>query len=161
VPPVMSTTLPCRDMRNSSCVSAILLRRERAKRGQRRTGMSSRTPVTTVVLGTRLGVMYGLSTLDSSNRNVCSASARQRLQVGGTAKAIGLTAVASLDAPLDAELRSSISLRDPIESFWLEPEHRRTRVWKEHADINDVMLATALAPEGFLRFPSRRASART
>jgi len=37
-----------------------------------------------------------------------------------------------------------------IESFWRDPEHQRTQTWFEHRDINDVMLATSLAPEGFL-----------
>jgi hypothetical protein len=37
-----------------------------------------------------------------------------------------------------------------IESFWLEPMNRETGAWKEHDDINSVMLATSLAPDGFL-----------
>jgi hypothetical protein len=37
-----------------------------------------------------------------------------------------------------------------IETFWVRPEHRQTRSWLEHEDINEVMLATSLAPEGFL-----------
>ena len=37
-----------------------------------------------------------------------------------------------------------------IQSFWLSPRNRDTRTWVEHRDINDVMLATSLAPEGFL-----------
>ncbi len=37
-----------------------------------------------------------------------------------------------------------------IESFWLEPEHRSVDSWLEHADINNVMLATSLAPGGYL-----------
>ncbi len=37
-----------------------------------------------------------------------------------------------------------------IESFWLDPGHRRASTWAEHRDINEVMLATSLAPEGFL-----------
>ena len=44
-------------------------------------------------------------------------------------------------------------LRHEIESFWLEPEHRRTRSWNEHRDINEVMLATSLAPDGCLLLP--------
>jgi hypothetical protein len=44
-------------------------------------------------------------------------------------------------------------LRDEIESFWLEPEHRRARSWSEHRDINEVMLATSLAPDGCLLLP--------
>ena len=39
------------------------------------------------------------------------------------------------------------------ESFWLLPEHRQVRTWLDHEDINDVMLATSLVPEGFLMLP--------
>jgi hypothetical protein len=42
------------------------------------------------------------------------------------------------------------SLGSEIEVFWLEPVHRRTSSWTEHRDINDVMLATGLVPEGLL-----------
>lgn len=38
-----------------------------------------------------------------------------------------------------------------VEDFWLEPAHRLTNSWKQHADINNVMLATALAPDGYLQ----------
>ena len=41
-------------------------------------------------------------------------------------------------------------VRAEIESFWLRPDHRRAPTWLEHEDINDVMLATSLAPQGFL-----------
>jgi hypothetical protein len=37
-----------------------------------------------------------------------------------------------------------------IESFWRDPEHRQSLAWSEHRDINEVMLATSLVPEGFL-----------
>jgi hypothetical protein len=37
-----------------------------------------------------------------------------------------------------------------IESFWRQPAHQGTRAWLEHRDINDVMLATSLAPDGYL-----------
>lgn len=37
-----------------------------------------------------------------------------------------------------------------ILAFWKEPTHRRARSWMDHRDINEVMLATALAPDGFL-----------
>lgn len=43
-----------------------------------------------------------------------------------------------------------VPLAAVIARFWLEPEHRRHRSWSEHLDINEVMLATALRPEGFL-----------
>jgi len=46
-----------------------------------------------------------------------------------------------------------------IISFWLEPENRRTANWLEHEDINSVMLATALAPGGFMLLPGLETAA--
>lgn len=42
------------------------------------------------------------------------------------------------------------SFIETIEGFWLERTSRESRSWREHLDINMVMLATSLAPEGFL-----------
>lgn len=42
------------------------------------------------------------------------------------------------------------SLGSAIETFWRVPGHRQAATWTEHRDINDVMLATSLAPEGYL-----------
>jgi hypothetical protein len=47
-------------------------------------------------------------------------------------------------------LMQYLPLRDEIEAFWRDPEHQRSPTWTEHQDINEVMLATSLAPEGFL-----------
>ncbi|MBP1748519.1 MAG: hypothetical protein H6Q52_1058 [Deltaproteobacteria bacterium] len=44
-----------------------------------------------------------------------------------------------------------MSIREKIEAFWLDPDNRKTDSWKEHRDINTVMLATSLAPDGFLK----------
>ncbi len=41
-------------------------------------------------------------------------------------------------------------ISENIESFWLQPEHRSVNSWLEHADINNVMLATSMAPDGYL-----------
>jgi hypothetical protein len=41
-------------------------------------------------------------------------------------------------------------LCDIIEAFWLEPANRQSDTWREHRDINMVMLATSLAPDGYL-----------
>lgn len=41
-------------------------------------------------------------------------------------------------------------LMDGIVSFWRKARRRHSRGWAEHRDINEVMLATSLAPEGFL-----------
>lgn len=46
-----------------------------------------------------------------------------------------------------------------IISFWLEPENRSTANWLEHEDINSVMLATALAPGGFMLLPGLETAA--
>lgn len=51
---------------------------------------------------------------------------------------------------LDA-LGARASVADDIIAFWLESKHRTVETWINHVDINDVMLATALAPDGFLR----------
>jgi len=45
-------------------------------------------------------------------------------------------------------------VRAEIESFWLPPEHRQVRTWLDHEDINDVMLATSLVPEGLASAPA-------
>lgn len=37
-----------------------------------------------------------------------------------------------------------------IENFWLERTNREAKSWMDHRDINMVMLATSLAPDGFL-----------
>ena len=44
-----------------------------------------------------------------------------------------------------------------IRTFWLAPEHRRARTWVEHRDINEVMLATSLLPEAYLKLSPRSA----
>jgi hypothetical protein len=43
-----------------------------------------------------------------------------------------------------------LDLHEMIENFWLQEEHQKSATWREHLDINSVMLATSLAPEGFL-----------
>lgn len=42
------------------------------------------------------------------------------------------------------------SLGDAILDCWLDPSSRATPAWTGHLDIDEVMLATALAPSGFL-----------
>ena len=47
-------------------------------------------------------------------------------------------------------LMQYLPLRDEIEAIWRDPEQQRAATWTEHQDINEVMLATSLAPDGFL-----------
>jgi hypothetical protein len=42
-------------------------------------------------------------------------------------------------------------LGEAIEKFWLDPQNRMAKTWTEHLDINSVMLATSLAPDGYLK----------
>jgi hypothetical protein len=41
-------------------------------------------------------------------------------------------------------------LCEGIEKFWLDPASRENETWNAHREINMVMLATSLAPDGFL-----------
>lgn len=89
--------------------------------------------------------------------------AERRLAFRELGVAIGLRAVASMRrdaaggrgdsrgerARLD-RLGRFESIGGKIVAFWREPAHRRARSWLEHRDINEVMLATALSPDGFL-----------
>ena len=52
-------------------------------------------------------------------------------------------------ASLDA-LQGLSPLANSIRDFWLDPANQQAATWHEHLDINSVMLATSLAPEGYL-----------
>ncbi|MDD5169845.1 MAG: hypothetical protein PHN75_13565, partial [Syntrophales bacterium] len=41
-------------------------------------------------------------------------------------------------------------LAETIETFWFAPAGRKAQSWTEHNDINTVMLATSLEPDGYL-----------
>lgn len=47
-------------------------------------------------------------------------------------------------------LMQYLPMRDEIEATWRNPEQQRAATWTGHQDINEVMLATSLAPDGFL-----------
>jgi hypothetical protein len=79
---------------------------------------------------------------------------------------IGLRAMEKLrglieQTPHDFEMRHRLQsrtkdltryahLHDIIETFWLVPANRQRSSWTGHRDINMVMLATSLAPDGYL-----------
>ena len=42
------------------------------------------------------------------------------------------------------------ALKEAIERFWLQPESQEAESWTAHRDINMVMLATGLSPDGYL-----------
>jgi hypothetical protein len=47
-------------------------------------------------------------------------------------------------------LMQYVPLREKINAFWLERKNRESAVWMAHRDINMVMLATSLAPQGYI-----------
>jgi hypothetical protein len=55
----------------------------------------------------------------------------------------------SLHSPLEI-LGRYAGLREIIEKFWLEGANRKASSYTAHHDINEVMLATSLSPDGFL-----------
>lgn len=48
------------------------------------------------------------------------------------------------------QLSKYLPLAKEIEEYWLVKEHQKFASWTEHIDINTVMLATSLEPQGFL-----------
>ena len=88
-----------------------------------------------------------------------SLRAEHRLAFRELGLAIGLHALDQMtelgkqDIALSAIVETLLlyrSLAEEIEAFWSVPVHRRSSSWMDHSDINTVMLATSLAPEGYL-----------
>ncbi|MBI5445222.1 MAG: hypothetical protein HY900_28930, partial [Deltaproteobacteria bacterium] len=81
------------------------------------------------------------------------APAGDRLPFRELGLSIGWKAVAqwgtSMGKRAEALLWYATSV-DRIERFWTEEESRKAGTWMAHQDINDVMLATSLAPDAFL-----------
>ena len=94
------------------------------------------------------------------------APATRRLAFRELGVAIGLDVVERMSgeaattargAPHDALLAALghfVPVRDELVAFWRDPARHEARTWAGHRDINEVMLATALAPEGFLVLPT-------
>ena len=82
--------------------------------------------------------------------------ARYRLAFRELGLAIGLHAVERMQATAPAQraqletLRQYVPLAGVIETYWLDAAQQRSATWTEHQDINTVMLATSLAPDGCL-----------
>lgn len=88
------------------------------------------------------------------NTNILSYPAEYRLAFRELGLAIGLKAIKKMqhlfpDEPLVKNLGQYQSLANEIIHFWLSKENQQNSTWQEHIDINSVMLATALAPEGY------------
>jgi hypothetical protein len=109
-----------------------------------------------------------LQGLRSQERGALRRPAVERLAFRELGLAIGLSAIPILRErlPREGDLVGLLHRLEPyeplaagIESFWRDPVNRRSPTWAEHRDINEVMLATSLVPEGFLVLhPPPRAS---
>jgi len=107
--------------------------------------------------------LSGISNFELSG--VLRAQPEYRLAFRELGLAIGLSALDSLTQRIEEEpdlpnekdnaiiedLRDYLPLRERIERFWLENDNRYTTTWMDHREINTVMLATSLAPDGFLQ----------
>ena len=95
-----------------------------------------------------------------------NASADSRLAFRELGLSIGLHAIVKLQRIINQhpenfshqqELPARLSglarflpLTELIERFWLDPSNQQSHSWTGHREINAVMLATSLAPEGYL-----------
>jgi len=101
-----------------------------------------------------------------ASNNQLNLPAEYRLAFRELGLAIGLHAAGRMQSHLDQyaekfsdkdRLHATLerlshfhSVEGIIEDFWLLPEHRSVDSWLQHEDINNVMLATSLAPGGYL-----------
>lgn len=106
--------------------------------------------------------LYGLKAYSSDSS--LNSPPEYRLAFRELGMAIGLHALESLDLFIKdnpekifdrlqsqlSGLRNYTGLAEKIESFWLMPENMNVRSWKDHEDINRVMLATSLIPNGYI-----------
>ena len=104
------------------------------------------------------------SLLDYASLASLGQAARFRLAFRELGLSIGLHAVSKMRAvptnssrSLDAALRADLeALRDyepmagVITDFWCNSANRQRGSWRDHEDINSVMLATSLLPDEFL-----------
>lgn len=82
-------------------------------------------------LGRSIGIVAGLRTADALP--VLAAEERE-----GALRGTG------------ERIRRHQGLRGEIEAFWMDPDHRRVEGWTAHREVSRVMLATSLAPGGYL-----------
>jgi hypothetical protein len=104
-----------------------------------------------------------MSLEEFSRSSPLSRSAEHRLAFRELGLSIGVRGVEQISglAARNRELAALIDslllhrpLAEQIEAFWSDPKHRLSSAWKEHLDINSVMLATSLAPAGYFPFQS-------
>ncbi len=101
------------------------------------------------------GAALGLATL--AHGRAFEAPIARRVAFRELGLAIGLHAVQRL-VPIARDLDVAhldglvafVPLAAVLEKFWLDPAHQATDAWRDQLDMNSVMLATSLVPDGFL-----------
>jgi hypothetical protein len=93
-------------------------------------------PASTRLAFRELGLAIGLHAVDLLDRRIQSEPRR-------------FSAGSEVRAQIES-LARELPLGAAIQSFWLDPSHQQARTWTEHRDINEVMLATVLVPQGYL-----------
>jgi hypothetical protein len=83
-----------------------------------------------------LGLSIGFAGLDRIEQEIQAAASRRPFA----------PELPSMMAPL----KRYRLVKDEINAFWMVPLNRDAETWTAHRDISQVMLATALAPQGFL-----------
>ncbi len=111
--------------------------------------------------------------LVAASRGLSRVISRGELRGGSEARlafrelglAIGLAGLPAIAAsslagdPALQDLRRYRELGEAIVGYWCRADHRLASSWLEHRDINEVMLATSLAPDGALALlPPRHAT---
>jgi len=113
--------------------------------------------------------MQGLARFAATHQ--VDGPAEQRLAFRELGLCVGLGAVVAMadiverDADVFADrmelqnqlvmLAAYAPLAEQILEFWLAPAHREGRSWTDHRDINEVMLATSLAPQTYVLLDTR------
>jgi hypothetical protein len=83
-----------------------------------------------------LGLSIGLGAIERTRRLVRQKTGRHNID--------------SWSGSLVSSLMRYVPLRETIETFWLQEVNQESESWQNHLDINMVMLATSLAPDGYL-----------
>ena len=102
-----------------------------------------------------------------AEQNTLNLSAKNRLAFRELGLAIGLSAIHLMQSKINqntehfrninqlnfslSQIKEFYPLFDFIKNFWSEPKHCTVNSWTEHADINNIMLATCLAPDSYLK----------
>lgn len=99
------------------------------------------------------GIEGFLRYLEGDNR--LSYPAEYRLAFRELGLAIGLKSMEKMhtllpEEPLLAQVSKYSAFAADLIRFWQDGSQQSNNVWTEHRDINSVMLATALSPEGYL-----------